>query len=113
MEGPVAMSETEEQRLLRFMKFPNLQNLNGYSRLLTDNDCQVTTCEDSGLFATHVDLYLSMLRMQLTSDALRIVGFDMNAFQSILEEMTFMQQLAHEQKIVQGRVVARKQTIHP
>ena len=105
------MSETEAQRLLRFMKFPNMQDLSGYSRLLVENECDVTACEDTELFAPHVDLYLSMLRMQLTSDALRIVGFDTDMFQAIIDEMTFMQQLAHERKIVQGRVVARKKTL--
>jgi hypothetical protein len=104
------MSEAEAQRLLRFMKFPNLQGLNGYSHLLLENECHVTACEDTGLFATHVDLYLSMLQMQLTSDALGIVGFNTDLFQSIVDEMTYMQQLAHERKIIQGRIVARKKT---
>ena len=35
MEGPAEMSEAESQRLLRFMKFPNLQDLGGYARLLS------------------------------------------------------------------------------
>ena len=68
-------------------------------------------CEDTGLFASHVDLYLSMLRMQLTSDALRIIGFDVEMFQALIDEMTFMRQLAQEGKIAQGRVVARKNAL--
>jgi SAM-dependent methyltransferase len=108
IEGPAGMSETESQRLLRFMKFPDLQDLAGYTRLLSENECEVTVCEDTGLFASHIDLYLSMLRMQLTSEALRIIGFDVDMFQALIDEMTFMRQLAREGKIAQGRVVARK-----
>ena len=40
------------------------------------NGCEVLVAEDTGRFAPHVDLYLNMLNMQLTYDALRIIGFD-------------------------------------
>ena len=106
IEGPVGLSEAETLRLLRFMKFPNIQDCDGYIRLLSQRGCDVTVCEDTGLFASHVDLYLAMLRMQLTSDALRIVGHDRHVLDAIITELTFMQQLAHEGKIVQGRFVA-------
>ncbi len=108
VEGATEMSDAEAQRLLRFMKFPNLQNLDGYAQLLAANQCQVTTCEETGLFTKYIDFYLSMLQMQLTSDALRIVGYNEELFQSLGGEMAFMRQLAQEGKIVQGRVVARK-----
>lgn len=55
-----------------------------------------------------VDLYLNMLNTQLTSDALRIINYDMEMMGALGAEMGFTQQLAHEGKIVQGLFVARK-----
>ena len=53
-------------------------------------------------------LYLNMLNMQLTYDALRIIGFDMPSMEAMGGEMNFMRDLAHAGKIAQGRFVARK-----
>ncbi len=49
-----------------------------------------------------------MLNMQLTYDALKRIGFDMELMQSLGGEMGFIQQLAHERKICQARFVANK-----
>jgi ubiquinone/menaquinone biosynthesis C-methylase UbiE len=108
VEGSAGLDGDEAERLLRFMKFPNIQDLDGYAELLSGNGCEVVTREDTGLFAPCVDLYLNMLKMQLTYDALRIIGFDADLFQAMAEEMAFMQRLAHAGKIVQGRFIARK-----
>ena len=110
IEGPAGLTGEEAERLLRFMKFPNIQDLDGYIGLLTEQGCEVTLSEDTGRFAPYVDLYLNMLNMQLTYDALRIVGFDSVLMESLGAEMTFMQQLAHAGKIAQGLFVARKRT---
>ena len=53
-----------------------------------------------------MDLYLDMLNKQLTYDALKLIGFDMEVMQGLGGEMIFIQQLAHERKIHQGRIVA-------
>ena len=108
IEGKTGLSDTEAKRFLSFMKFPNVQNLEGYSELLTANDCEVITAEDTGRFGPYVDLYLNMLNMQLTYDALKIIGFDSELMQSMGAEMAFMQELAHAGKIAQGLFVARK-----
>ncbi len=55
-----------------------------------------------------MDLYLNMLNMQLTYDALKVIGFDMDLMQALGGEMGFVQQLAHAGKISQGRFVATK-----
>ncbi len=110
IEGPQRMTDGEAERLLRFMKFPNLQDLEGYAGLLADNHCEVRVAEDTGRFAPYVDLYLNMLRMQLSYDALRIVGFDTARMESLAGEMEFMQELAHAGKIAQGIFVARRRT---
>ena len=108
IEGAAGLSDEEADRFLRFMKFPSLQNLDGYVGLLTDNGCEVTVARDTGRFATYVDLYLNMLNMQLTYDALRIVGFDTELMDALGAEMNFMRDLAHAGKIAQGQFVARK-----
>jgi SAM-dependent methyltransferase len=110
VEGPAPLNDQERERLLGFMKFPNIQGLTGYGDLLGKHGCQVLTCEDTGRFQPHVELYLNMLQMQLSYDALKILGFDTGMFEAILGEMAFMRQLASEQKLVQGRFVASKPT---
>lgn len=108
VEGPVHMTDTEAERLLTFMKFPNIQDIDGYSTLLQNAGCEVLVAENTDRFAKHVDLYLSMLDMQLSYDALKIINFDMDLLKAIAGEMLFMQSLAHEGKIIQGIFVARK-----
>ena len=103
------MSGEEAERYLRFMKFPNVLDLDDYCALLDEGGCTVGAAEDTGRFASHVDLYLDMLNMQLTYDALKRIGFDMDLMQALGGEMGFIQQLAHDQKICQGRFVATKQ----
>ena len=90
------------------MKFPNISRLDGYAALLAEQGCEVLVAEDTGRFAPCVDLYLNMLNMQLTYDALRIIGFDIPLMESLGAEMNFMRDLAHAGKIAQGRFVARK-----
>jgi SAM-dependent methyltransferase len=108
IEGKPGLTDVEAKRFLTFMKFPNVQNLEGYMDLLTENGCEVITAEDTGRFAPYVDLYLNMLNMQLTYDALKIIAFDSELMHSMASEMTFMQELAHAGKIAQGLFVARK-----
>jgi hypothetical protein len=90
------------------MKFPNIQDIEGYPALLTDNGCEVKLAEDTGRFAPHVDLYLNMLNMQLTYDALKIIGFNTELLGAMGAEMQFMKTLADEGKIAQGIFIANK-----
>ncbi len=106
--GDVPMTEAELQRTLAFMKFPNLQRRAGYAALLEQNGWLMTRLEDTGRFADHVELYLKMVRMQLTYDALKIIGFDQAMLSAIGEEMTAMHTLAREGKIIQGLFVAER-----
>jgi len=108
IEGPTGLSDEEAARFLSFMKFPNIQDIDGYRGLLEANGCTVTAAEDTARFAPHVDLYLNMLNMQLTYDALKIVGFDLDLMQAMGGEMMFMQHLANEGKIAQAILVAKK-----
>ena len=108
VEGPAGLDDRQAERFLRFMKFPNIQDIAGYSSLLAEGGCEVLAAEDTGRFAPYVDLYLNMLNMQLTYDALKIIGFDMALMQAMGGEMQFMQELAREGRIAQGLFVARK-----
>ncbi|MEE9602066.1 MAG: methyltransferase domain-containing protein [Thermoguttaceae bacterium] len=108
IEGAKGMTDEEADRLLTFMKFPNIMDSDGYRELFANVGCEVVVAEDTGRFAPCVDLYLNMLDMQLTYDALRLIGFDTALMQSLGTEMTFMQELAHAGKIVQGLFVARR-----
>jgi SAM-dependent methyltransferase len=108
VEGAAGLDDRQAERFLRFMKFPNIQDLSGYRQLLADNGCEVVLAEHTGRFAPYVDLYLNMLNMQLTYDALKIIGFDTDLMGAMAAEMQFMQQLAHEGRIEQGLIVARK-----
>jgi len=109
VEGPAGLSAEEAERFLKFMKFPNILDIQGYKDLLEHNSCNILAAEDTGQFAPHVDLYLDMLNKQLTYDALKIIAFDGDMMKAMAQEMVFMQGLAHEGKIAQSRFVARKE----
>ena len=108
IEGNAVLTDAEAERFLTFMKFPSIEDIRRYKDLLEMNGCEVVAAENTGRFAPHVDLYLNMLNMQLTYDALKIVGFDSELMQSMAAEMTFMQELAHAGKIAQALFIARK-----
>ena len=102
------LGDDEAGRFMAFMKFPSLLTLDEYVALLRRSGCEVLCAEDTGQFARHLDLYLDMLTMQLTGDALRCIGFDQDLLRALGAEMAFAQQLAHAGKIAQGRVIARR-----
>jgi len=108
IEGSAGLSDEEAERLLQFMKFPNIQDLAGYRALLEANACKVVTAEYTGRFAPSMDLYLDMLSKQLSYDALKIIGFDTSLMETLGQEMLFIQELAHAKKIAQGLFVAKK-----
>ncbi|MCK6553797.1 methyltransferase domain-containing protein [Candidatus Binatia bacterium] len=108
VEGPAGLTSAEADRYMRFMKFPTLASIGDYRALLEKNGCTVIEAADTGRFGPYVDLYLQMVDMQLTYDALRILGFDMNALGAVAGEMQFLQQLAQAGKIAQGRFIARR-----
>lgn len=106
--GEEPMSEDERIRFLTFMKFPNVQSISGYRKLLEDSGCDVVEASDTERFAPYVSLYLAMVDQQLTYDALRILNYEVEKLGSMAEEMQFLQVLAEQKKIAQGRFIARK-----
>jgi ubiquinone/menaquinone biosynthesis C-methylase UbiE len=107
--GPEEMDEAESERYLRFMKFPNVLTLDEYRSLLEGIGCRVEMAIDTDRFPAYVDLYLQMLTMQLTYDALKRIGWDTDLMGVLGGEMQFIQQLAHERKISQGLLVAQRE----
>jgi ubiquinone/menaquinone biosynthesis C-methylase UbiE len=108
MEGPGGLSDEEAARFMRFMKFPTFAAPDDYRRLLEASGLIVERADDTGRYAPCLDLYLRMLTEQLTSDALRIIGYDMDLMRALGGEMQFIQQLAHADKVIQGLFVARR-----
>ena len=108
VDGRTPWADGEADRYHTFMKFPNTLPLDGYAELLAEPGCEVLAAEDTGRFAPHVDLYLNMLNMQLTYDALRIIGFDTALMERLGGEMNFLRDLAHAGKIAQGLFVAQE-----
>jgi ubiquinone/menaquinone biosynthesis C-methylase UbiE len=108
LAGPVRMTAREAERFLRFMTFPGLLDLDEYRRLLEANGCRVEVARDTGRFAPWVDLYRQMITMQFTYDALRLVGFDEERMEALEADRRLTQELAHDGKLIQGMLVARK-----
>jgi hypothetical protein len=108
VEGPAGLSDEEAATFLEGMKFPSVQDIEGYRSLLESNGCEVEVAEDTGRFAPYVDLYLQMANMQLTYDALKILGFDLEQLGTVATGFGFFGELAHAGKIAQGRFIARK-----
>lgn len=108
-EGPAGLDDAEAERLMRFMKFPSLEDIHGYAQLLEKNGCEVRTAEDTGRFTPHMHLYRQMIEMQLAYDAMRILDFDTALMGAIAGEMEFLAGLAEANKVVQARFIARRQ----
>ncbi len=108
IEGEAGLSDEEAGRFLGFMKFANVEDLAGYRTLLEENGCEVEVAEDTGLFSPYVDLYSEMVDKQLTYDALKIFGFDLDLMTAVAGEMAALNEYARDGKVAQGRFIARK-----
>jgi len=107
VEGPAGLTEEEALRFNKFMKFPDMQSVPGYRSLLEKHGFEVKEAVPIE-FAKYVDLYITMLTEQLTFDALRILGGDMELFRGLGGEMVDMQQKVHAGKIGRGRFIGVK-----
>jgi SAM-dependent methyltransferase len=107
IEGPAGLTNEEALRFNTFMKFPDLQSLPGYRALLEKHGFDVREAAPIE-FAKYVDLYITMLTEQLTFDALRILGGDMELFKAMGAEMVDMQQKTRAGKIGRGRFIGVK-----
>jgi SAM-dependent methyltransferase len=99
---------SEAERFLRFMKFPSMFSIEDYKSELSRAGASVLCAEDTGRFAPCSALYLEMLQMQLTYDALKIIEFDAAAAEALMDELGFAVGLAKAGKILQGLFVAKR-----
>ena len=90
------------------MSFANVQDIQGYSRLLSDNGCEVLVAEDTGRFPSHIDLYINMIEMQLTYDVLATLAFRTDLLQTLTDGFRFLGELSRAGKIAQARFIARR-----
>ena len=80
-----------------------------YEALLKKHGFTVNVSDDlTADFADHIQLYIDMLTKQLTFDALRIIGWDMNMMQAMGGEMGFMLEKARAGNFGRTRLVAIK-----
>ncbi|MGZ4887259.1 MAG: class I SAM-dependent methyltransferase [Candidatus Aminicenantales bacterium] len=107
VEGPAGLTSEEALRFNTFMKFPDMQTVPGYRALLEKHGFEVREAAPIE-FAKYVDLYIAMLTEQLTFDALRILGGDMELFRALAAEMVDMRQKTHAGKIGRGRFIGVK-----
>lgn len=108
VEGPAGLSDPEAQRFLGMMSFANVQDIQGYARLLSDNGCEVLVAEDTARFPSHMALYLNMIEMQLTYDVLATLAFRTDLLQTLTDGFRFVGELSRAGKIAQARFIARR-----
>jgi len=108
VEGPIELGDAEAHRFLGMMSFANVEDIPGYTRLLSENNCEVLVAEDTGRFPSYMDLYLKMIEMQLTYDVLATLAFRKDLLQTMVEGFRFLGEMARAHKVVQARFIARR-----
>ncbi|MCX6639922.1 MAG: methyltransferase domain-containing protein [bacterium] len=109
IEGPQGLTTDQAKRINTFMKFPYMESLGGYKKLIEKAGLTLVSAEDlTPEFAGYVDLYIKMLVDQLSFDALKIIGDNLELFQGMGGEMQFMSEMAHQGRMGRGRFLARK-----
>src|SRR6266481_3295785 len=108
IEGPAGLTDSEAQRFLGMMTFANVQDIAGYVSLLSESGCEVHAAEDTGRFASHFELYLNMIEMQLTYDVLRTLAFRTELLETLVDGFRFLAALSRAGKIAQARFIARR-----
>ncbi len=109
IEGPRGLSDPEAERINAFMKFPYMESQKGYETLIKKHGLTLQLSEElHEHFADCIDLYIKMLTEQLTFDALKIIGDNMEIFKAMGGEMMFMSEMVHAGKFGRGRWIAVK-----
>ncbi len=109
VEGPARLTDSEAQRFLGMMTFANVEDIAGYVNLLSGSGCEVSVAEDTGRFASHFELYLNMIEMQLTYDLLRTLAFRTELLETLVDGFRFLGEMARAGKVAQARFVARRE----
>jgi sarcosine/dimethylglycine N-methyltransferase len=109
MTGPSGLPPEAAERIHTFLKFPYTESLRSYESLLKKYGMRIKSSEDlCEQFAVSMDLYLRMIKEQLTYDALRILGDDRELFDHVCKEWKHLIEMGKNGKFGQGRIVAVK-----
>ena len=109
VEGPEGLTDAEAKRINTFMKFPYMESQTGYESLLARQGLTLIESTDlTAEYAEYMDLYIRMIVDQLRFDVLKIIGWNMELFQAMGDEMAFMAEKAHEGKMGRARLIARR-----
>jgi SAM-dependent methyltransferase len=107
MTGPNGLAAEEAKRINDFMTFPHTDSLAGYQVMLEAAGFNIKVSENlCELFAECTELYLKMMKVQHTYDAMKILGGDQALFDKICEEFQYMLDMARQDKFGRGRIVA-------
>ena len=107
VEGPVELDADEAQRTLSLMNFPGLLDVPDYARLLEKAGCEVSVAEDSGRLSSFFDLALKMIDTQFKYDVLATLQFRNDVLKLLRDNLAFLGEMAHAQKLIQACFVAR------
>jgi ubiquinone/menaquinone biosynthesis C-methylase UbiE len=108
VEGPAGLSDEEAAHVMQIMTFPGLQTIDDYPSALEEQGFEVLQAEGTGRLGPSFALYAEVLRSQLGFDALELFDFNRDVLDIAVEQLLGLSRLGDEQKLVQGRFVARK-----
>jgi len=108
VEGPAGLTDEEAAPLMAALRFPSLQDTDGYTSLLTKNGCEVRVAEDTQMFAAGMELCVQQLETQLKYDALKRLGFNLGLHAALTDGFRNLATLARAGKISQARFIARR-----
>lgn len=103
-----AMTAAEAKRFLAFMKFPTFMTVKDYEQALKKGGFSAIKSKATSYFLPSVKLYASMYTRQHAYDVLRLLNFNQETYNAVLNEMAFIVQLAQAKKLVQAYFVATK-----
>jgi cyclopropane fatty-acyl-phospholipid synthase-like methyltransferase len=104
--GSVEAPEIDADDLMKFMVFPDLQTLEGYSQLIQDNGMNLEEVEDLGNdFANHMDIYISIL--QKSKDNI-IKGYGKELYNEAEKGVLAWQNAARKKWVSRGLWIAKK-----
>jgi len=104
--GSVEAPEANADYLMQFMVFPDLQTLEGYSKLIRDNGMKLEEMKDLGNdFANHMDIYISILKKNKDNI---IKGFGEELYIEAEKGVLAWQEAAHKKWVSRGLWIAKK-----
>ncbi len=106
--GRVELEPLEARRLCVFMNYPVVPDVAVYCEELEQRGCDVILATDTGRLSPFMDLYYNLLALQVSADALDILGQDAEAWRNFLYEMQFLRHLANRGALIQAMFIARK-----